>query len=56
MHIHCDGTYKWIWQGHTLIVGGTTDKAPIRRMHQQEWEEQIFGNYKAKRKKQKETQ
>ncbi len=32
MHIHCDGTYKWIWQGHTLIVGGTTDKA--KQWHQ----------------------
>jgi hypothetical protein len=32
MHIHCDGTYKLIWQGHTLIVGGTTDKA--KQWHQ----------------------
>jgi hypothetical protein len=32
MHIHCDGTYKLIWQGHTLIVEGTTDKA--KQWHQ----------------------
>ena len=30
MHIHCDGTYKLIWQGHDKTM------APIRRMHQQE--------------------
>ncbi len=32
MHLHCDGTYKIVWQGHTLIVGGTTDKA--KQWHQ----------------------
>ena len=32
MNIHCDGTYKLIWQGHTLIVGGTTYKA--KQWHQ----------------------
>ena len=26
-HIHADGTYKLVWQQHTLIVGGTTDKS-----------------------------
>jgi len=26
MHIHADGTYKVIWQGHTLLVAGTTDQ------------------------------
>ena len=25
-HIHADGTYKVIWQGHTLLVAGTTDQ------------------------------
>jgi len=32
MHLHCDGTYKIIWQGHTLIVTGTTDRA--KQWHQ----------------------
>jgi hypothetical protein len=26
-HIHADGTYKLIWQKHTLITAGTTDSA-----------------------------
>ncbi len=26
-HIHADGTYKLIWQKHTLITAGTTDRA-----------------------------
>ncbi len=26
-HIHADGTYKIIWQKHTLITAGTTDKS-----------------------------
>jgi len=25
-HIHADGTYKIIWQGHTLLLSGTTDQ------------------------------
>ena len=32
MHIHCEGIYNLIWQGHTLIVGRTTDKA--KQWHQ----------------------
>lgn len=29
LHVHADGTYKVIWQGHTLLIAGTTDQALI---------------------------